>query len=406
MKNNDVRNNKIRSVLGNSIRATAMVCATGTLMQTFLVVLGFSSSWIYIHSTLIQTVNVLTIIICSRWADTGNVIKRAAFVNIPMAISFLLYLPLCIWRSSSIEAFAILVIISIIQAILNALYIICEYKLPYYIYRTEDFGSATALAGIITAGMTFALGILINRLSEKFDYITLMFFSFIFALVVVGIDVILIIYQKSLLKDENGSTVIGAEEKVPLKKVFFSPVFLRVWPAHLLRGFSYGTLTVLAVVAVDLGFDEGVTTALVSVQAGATLIGCMMFGIMSKYLSPRIAVFSGSILTILLPFMLFADDKIFLLLCMVVLFGRALVDYGVVALMLYAIPVEIAGPYNAWRMALHNVGALIATMIAAFIPVSLLLWLTLISGCVSGIMFLALGCLRKASPIFIVCRKK
>lgn len=395
----DVRNNKIRSLTCGALRSVALLCATGTLMQTFLVTLGFSSSWIYIHSTLLQAANVATVMLCSRWADTGNVIKRAAFVNIPMAVLFLFYVPFCILRSASVYSFIMLTAVSIMQAICTALYTVCEYKMPYYTYRANEFGSITALGGVISYGLTFAVGLLIKHLSLTVPYVTLMIFSFVISAILIGISVFTIYYQKSLIGDKDEPP--AAETKVPFKKVLFHPVFLRVWHAHLLRGFTYGALSVLAVIAIDLGFDETVTAAMVSVQSVAALLGCVVFGVLSRYISPRVSVFVGSAMTALLPLMLLSDGNSFLALCAVVLFGRALVDYGVVSLMLYAVPLEIAGPYNAWRMILHNGGSLIATTVAAFIPVSVLLWLTLICGCASGVIFLTSGVLRRASPLLV-----
>ena len=242
----DVRNNKIRSLVCGALRAAAMLSATGTLMQTFLVALGFNSSWIYIHSTLLQAATVLTIMLSSRWADTGNIIKRAAFINIPMAVLFLVYLPLCIWKSNSMSAFIMLVVVSIAQSIMVGLYTVCEYKMPYYTYLPEDFGSISALGGVISSGVTFGIGVLINRLSTVYSYVTLMIFAFVFSALLMGITVVISLYQKSLVRDESGTSIVAAKEKVPFKDVFLHPIFLKLWPAHLLRGFAYGTLTVLA----------------------------------------------------------------------------------------------------------------------------------------------------------------
>ena len=67
--------------------------------------------------------------------------------------------------------------------------------------------------------------------------------------------------------------------------------------------------------------------------------------------------------------------------------GRTFVDYSVPSILRAAIPVELAGPYNAWRMLLHNGGTLLATTIAAFIPVSWLLALTLVFQLISGLHY-------------------
>ena len=57
----DVSRNKIKAIIAYTARTVALMCASGTLMQTFLASLGFESSLIYLHSTLLQAANVLTI---------------------------------------------------------------------------------------------------------------------------------------------------------------------------------------------------------------------------------------------------------------------------------------------------------------------------------------------------------
>jgi hypothetical protein len=71
------------------------------------------------------------------------------------------------------------------------------------------------------------------------------------------------------------------------------------------------------------------------------------------------------------------------------------VDYAVPAALLYAVPVEIAGTYNAWRMILHNGGTMLATVAAGFLPLPVILTLSLICQVVSGINFCAAKVMRK-----------
>ena len=61
------------------------------------------------------------------------------------------------------------------------------------------------------------------------------------------------------------------------------------------------------------------------------------------------------------------------------------------------VPVEIAGPYNALRMLLHNGGTLLATTLAAFLPVSWLLILTTALQLLSGLSYLTVKEMRQAA---------
>ena len=96
---------------------------------------------------------------------------------------------------------------------------------------------------------------------------------------------------------------------------------------------------------------------------------------------------AGSLLFTLLPLMLIESEGFFLLIFSLVYFGRTLVDYAIPSLLRLAVPVELAGPYNAWRMILHFSGTLFATTIAAVIPVWALLAATMASQLLSGISY-------------------
>ena len=162
----------------------------------------------------------------------------------------------------------------------------------------------------------------------------------------------------------------------------------------LMRGFGYGTTTIFAAIALDLGFDTEVATALVSAQSIAALIGCTLMGISISYLPPRFVTLIGSATFGLIPLMLIPNKYIFLVVFALVYFGRTLVDYSVPSILRAAIPVNLAGPFNAWRMLLHNGGTLLATTIAAFIPVTWLLILTVACQLISGLHYFLSGDLR------------
>lgn len=380
-----LQNNKLRSIFALALRTAALLACTGPIMQTFLASLGFSSQFIYINTTIVQLANILTSFLCAQWADRGSVIKRSAICEVPHAILYLLYIPLCLWKSASFTSFAILTGICLLQSVCIALYTVCEYKLPYFIYGPKDYGTVLAISGIVSSLISLGAGLLITRLASRMDYSQLMLWACVISFFMMGLSSLLHILQKPIAQPNLANA--SQTGKANLLSIFRQPVFYRMIPANLLRGFGYGTTTIMAGIALDLGYGQSISTALVSVQSAAMLLGCGLFALSVRYLSPRTVMLAGSVTFLLLPLMLIPNPTLFLILFSLVFFGRTLVDYAAPSLLRMAVPVEIAGPYNAWRMILHFTGTILATSVAALIPVWLLLLLTMLAQLVSGIHY-------------------
>ena len=378
--------NKSFFIIAMGLRTVALLCVTGPIMQTFLASIGFSSQWIYIHTSVVQAVNILTISLCSTWADRGSVIKRTAMVELPYALMYLLYIPLCVWKSASLLSFLLLTLICLMQSVCIALWTICEYKLPYYIFHSREYGAVLSLGGIIGGLISLGTGVVITRLSAVLSYSTLMLSACGVSLVLMLACVFLHLGLKPL--EDAPQTAPGSSvKKAGLLEIFRYPLFRRMIPANLMRGFGYGTTTIFAAIAFDLGFDQSVSTALVSAQSIAALAGCSLVGIAFSFLPARFVTLAGSATFALIPLMLIPNKYVFLVVFAVVYLGRTLVDYSIPAILRSAIPVQLAGPYNAWRMLLHNGGTLIATTVAAFIPVTWLLALTTAFQLISGLHY-------------------
>lgn len=380
-----LQNNKLRSIFALALRTAALLACTGPIMQTFLASLGFSSQFIYINTTIVQLANILTSFLCAQWADRGSVIKRSAICEVPHAILYLLYIPLCLWKSASFTSFAILTGICLLQSVCIALYTVCEYKLPYFIYGPKDYGTVLAISGIVSSLISLGAGLLITRLASCMDYSQLMLWACVISFFMMWLSSLLHILQKPIAQPNLANA--SQTGKANLLSIFRQPVFYRMIPANLLRGFGYGTTTIMAGIALDLGYGQSISTALVSVQSAAMLLGCGLFALSVRYLSPRTVMLAGSVTFLLLPLMLIPNPTLFLILFSLVFFGRTLVDYAAPSLLRMAVPVEIAGPYNAWRMILHFTGTILATSVAALIPVWLLLLLTMLAQLTSGIHY-------------------
>ena len=395
INNKIVTQNKLRSILAYTFRVAAMLCANGSLMQTFLSVSGFSEQHIYIHASLFQAVNVLVILVCARFADK-NALRRTAIVQIPGALLFLCYLPLCIWKGASTVAYVWLLLICLFQSVTFALHTVCEYKTPYYIYKTEEYGMVMSICGILSSVVSFGVGALISFLTVRYAYHRIMLVAFGISCIFLLLSGILQYFQKSLLPPDKTHQKEEKAEKIPLSVMFRHDAFSQLFVGNLTRGIANGATTILAAAALSIGYDETLTSAMVSVQSLASLAACALFAVVSKRIHPRYVILTGSLCFLTLPVLLCQNRPIlYLAMYAVLLFGRTLVDYAVPASLLYAVPVEIAGTYNAWRMILHNGGTMLVTVIAGFIPLAALLWISLGCQVISGVNFFTAKVMRK-----------
>ncbi|MBR5444593.1 MAG: MFS transporter [Clostridia bacterium] len=395
---NTIVQNKTRAILIYALRTAALLCANGSLMQTFLSVTGFSEQHIYIHASLFQAVNVLTILLCARFADRGNAIRRSAVVQIPGALLFLFYLPLCLLQNVSASAYVWLLLICILQSVTIALHTICEYKIPYYIFRVEEYGMVMSVCGILSSAVSFGCGALISFFCTRFAYNRIMLIAFglscLFMLAAAGLQM----FQKSLLPPEDLPDTQKKPEKIPLMTMFRHEAFSHLLVGNLTRGIANGTTTVLAAAALSIGYDETLTSAMVSVSSLANLAACALFAIAARWIHPRFVILGGSLCFLTLPLLLLRDRPVlYLILYAVLLFGRTLVDYAVPSALLYAVPVEIAGTYNAWRMILHNGGTMLATLLAGFLPLPVILVISMVFQLISGVNFCTARVMRKSA---------
>ena len=381
-----VTKNKIKAIIAYTARTVALMCASGTLMQTFLASLGFESSLIYFHSTLLQTANVLTIILASNWANNGSPIKKSAFTTIPIGLLFLCYVPIAIANNATTLSYILLISIGVLQQISYGFFTVCEYKTPYYIYKADEYGMMLSICGIISSVFSLLLGFFITFLTSRFAFTVIMKFAFVISAVLMLIAFAAIYLEKSLREEEKSEESVKTTEKSEVR-LMKTPLFTLLIHANLMRGFAAGVISVLATVALDLGHTETLTASMVYAQSIASLSACAFFAIVSKRICGRKIVIAGSLFIGLIPLLLIRNGMLFLIMYIVIMIGRTLIDYSIPAMLLKVVPVEIAGPYHAWRMVLQNAGTLIATSLAAIIPIPYLLAAAAVFQLISGWSF-------------------
>ena len=283
-------------------------------------------------------------------------------------------------------------------AFFTALHTVCTYKLPYYLYRPQDFGIVATVGGIAGALISAGVGLLMTALVKQgYDYIRLMTWAFVFASVLMACATLCTLLLRVLPAeitaaglsarldgDEEGSA--RSEKKITIFQMFKMPIFYQLLPSNLFRGFAGGVTLVFAVVASMLSYETEILTALTTTQSISILLGCLFYGAFTRRFKARWLTFIGSLLFLLFPLIAIPNTPIlFLIVTSVVLFGRTLVDYAIPDSLLIAVPTEIAGPYHAWRMILNYAGQLVGTAVAAVLPLPILFVFVIGSQLVCGI---------------------
>lgn len=378
--------NKFLAVIAYTVRTVALMFASGTLIQTLLGVMGFSSRMIYIHSTLLQSSNILSIVLFSRMAKGSGktVIRRAAFTAIPTGLLFLTYIPFLSNGQSSIKIFICLAAIAVIQQVFIGFYTVYEYKTPYFVYRSEEYGRMLALCGIISSVASLLAGTAVSYLSAKYSYLHIMEIGFIISALLMVIAFVSTFFQKDI---SGGETLKQTPETSRLGEIIRYPAFYKLIPANLLRGFSMGALGVLAATALDMGYNETLTATMVVIQSVASLASCAYLAVKPKSISYGTTLLLASVLVATTPLLMIKGEYIFLGLYALIIFGKTTVDYAVPSLLRQIVPVDKAAPYNAWRMVLTNLGVTAATALAAVMSIPVLLIATAACQLIAGILY-------------------
>ncbi len=375
-------------MLAQAMHSLAVLCSTGTVMQMFLSSIGFSPRHVYLLTTIAQAANIATIFLCSQWADRGHLIKQTILAEIPQGILYLCFIPLCLWQSTSLSSFLLLTGICAMQAVGSALYTVCNYKLPYYIYKADSYGSVLALLGLFGSLLSLLTGVLISWLSSFLSYSQMMLYACVISALLMLLSVVFHLCYKPVVPFPTQSTSEKQKKgDFPLITLMRYSVFRKFILSNTFRGFGYGLTTVMATIALTLGYDTQVSTMVISVQSAAVIVGCIFFSLVSKRIPLRLIILVGSLSFAGLPLLMMGNEYVFFAVFAVTIFGRTIVEHSVPSLFRYCVPAEIAGTFNGWRMLLFYAGSLSATAIATVLPIQWVLIIAVLTQVFVGIDF-------------------
>lgn len=335
----------------------ALLFISGSYVQLFLANRGVATSRIGLYNSIIGCASLLATMLLSGIAERrGNALRQSRRLMLWLAAA---YVPMMLLAQRELAPGALLplvAVISVAATILSAARGVLDFKVPYQIIDMTSYGRFSvclnAVAGIFGLVMNLFFSALISSGRLSNPYLAGMAISAGMLLAAYGCSRCLRVINHDF--DELEKPKQSAKD---IWKVLSAPNFRLFLIPNLLRGISMGIAGSVALIALTMGYSEGLASTLPAAAALGTLSASLLF----RTLEPRWSLAGigglGLLLMCVFVFPPAGNGRAFVLLYCVYAAGRLIVDTVIPVMVMRFIEPDTAGIYNAWRSILASVSS-------------------------------------------------
>ncbi len=359
-----MQRNNVKYFLIQILHSTALLFATGAIIQTFLLTMGVDMDRVSVYASIVQVVQVVAMIVCLFFGDGVKNIKRfLTCIYLVLPVIFIVELTVLLTGLKNTDWIYTLVLIGSIVAnfVLGLNNVVC-YKMPYFVIDMNDYGKISSFSGIFSGGIGIAVTSLLSLCVQLYDYRLVMSVAFCIGTVLWIITAILnhSYKLKKPLEEENSQETETLKIRIiKTLGVMKHPVFLKTLVPHILRGVGLGIISLAVVLgtADSILNTETATTVALLTSLGA-IVGYVVYLFMEKRLRVSVLLsISGILLAVSLPFMTLFQNLIFFYVLYFVGYTLITVVNMCVPVLVYdCVPYEIMGSYTSLRMMLFTLG--------------------------------------------------
>lgn len=363
MKMEQSKKNFPKYLLQSLSHSVAFMFFNGAIVQTFLLLIGFSESEVYLYSTLVQLAQVVMMFVMIFVTD--RIEKKRLVCAIA---NFLIIIPVAIFILGAANPMIVskwYIILLFVTSIAThggiGMYMVMTYCLPYKLIDIADYGKFTGLAGALGGCITFGLSSLHTVMVSNFDYLAATLWFFVLALISAILSGVLLLWMKDIPSDKNG---IQPKASGFIEAFKNKDTYSLIIP-NFTRGLATGIFNVMAVIAISSGIATPATaTYLTIVTYLASFLSSVAFTYLyNKMPIERLLMISTLAISAVLPFAISGELILFLVLMFVALFFRIMVDNAIPTALVRIIPEAQIGAYNSVRMLIFTAAQAVATAI-------------------------------------------
>ena len=362
-------NNKL--ILQSTCYSTAILMIAGSVIQAFLLENGVDAALVASYMSVVQIVQVTVMLVVSLLIDrVKNVVRLCAYSQVFQLFLFLSLIALCIISGVDVTLkFIIVFATGIITNVIQAVYNIVSYKMPYHVVDMTNYAALTGKIGVVTGIVGISVSALMSYFTSVFDYNLAMLPFFIFGAVMLVSSFLLTVSYNTVTPKTHHSH--HNAKRINLLK--YRPFSLLIIP-NILRGFCTGVLIIAMTVGHSLGItDKSSGAVLTLLLQVSTVLSCFIYTfVATKRNDGKIIIVSTLLLAGAMPAMLVGKNlTVFYVMYFLANFFISFINNSVPVAVTKFVDYEYIGQYSSWRMLLHTLGvaisnALITPMLSIF----------------------------------------
>lgn len=346
-----------------AIYSVGFMFCSGAIIQTFLLQIGLSEQQVYVFNSLTQIAQVVMMLVMTFLSAKIKSVKLISGLSyLSLSILTVVFMLGALNPSIFGNIYIIILFITVAISYLGVgLYSILSYILPYYVIDMKEYGKMSGISVLASGGVSFAFSFVHAFIVSKFNYMQVMTWFFILALICFILTAIFCLSMKELARqDEEVKTT--KEDIVAVFKNRYTYVLLL---PNFARGLAAGIMSVITVVAISVNILNEQTASYVNiVMQIAIFAGNALYVATYKKLTSNLLLLISTIgLCIFFPISIVGGLVCFLVLFFVAYFFRMIIDTAIPVIITEIIPQNQIGAYTSIRMLVFIGAQAVATLI-------------------------------------------
>lgn len=339
-----------------------MFCS-GSILQTFLLQIGFAEQQVYLFNALIQVVQVLTIAVMTFMSGKIKQIKKVSSISyLPLSIMAVIFIIGAI--NPYIRGNFYITVVFIIAAFVNVgvgMHSIMAYILPYLTIEMSEYGKMTSMGIVLSGCISFALSLLHACIVSKFDYIASMIWFFILAGICFVISSITCFSMKEIEQSYENKTVKREEIIAALRN---SDTYILLF-SNFARGIATGIINMITVIAISAALIKENTSSLVNVIMQVAMVAGNLIYMFSykKFSSKKLLILATVGYCVLFPLSFYGNSLWFFCIFGCVYLFKMIIDTAIPVIITEIIPQEQIGAYTSIRMLIFIGAQAVSTLL-------------------------------------------